>query len=116
MKEYQKVLVILESTGTHTSKQNKLTKISIETEDPDLKVLTKQLATMYSYYIKPSWYRNTKCWTEEQLRTIPQSYDQWVEYKKPLENQLRQYLEMRIAQGTPQWQVIAKKHGWGPLR
>lgn len=34
--------------------------------------------------------------------------------QRELNNQLREYVELRIAEQKPEWMVMAEKHGWRP--
>lgn len=115
MKQYKATLLALESDGTPSAKQNKFAKISIDTEDIILKELAMRVSKMYSWYLKSGWSRNSRDANGTPLDTsIPRTHGQWAEMQRLVNQELRNYVEMRLAEAKPEWQVMAEKHGWRP--
>ena len=108
---YRKVLLALGQDGTPKSKQNKFIKLSIEAQDQQLGFLLKEVATMYSYHIKPSWSRTLN---EDQKGRIPYCHREWASMQRQLNSNLEQYVNHIISTQKPEWQVQAERHGWRP--
>ena len=102
-KDYQSVLSALVDHGTLPSIINKLNKVSITTEDTDLKKLIEPVVAH----------------VEDALRNLPTT-------KKSLKGSLRRslkaepykvlvdYCQKCISSTKSQWQIIAERHGWRP--
>lgn len=111
MKEYQKVLIALAQNGKPNAKQNKFAKLGIECHDLYLQVLCKQVANMYGHYVEPRWSRNVPA---EFRGVIPSDYTEWLTMQNKVNEELKNYVENRLAEYKPAWQVMAEKHGWRP--
>jgi len=112
MKQYQKALVILKETAKATSKHNKLVKLEIETEEQEFKEILQKLIHGYKWHIEPRYSRTL---TNEQLEAgIPANNSQWKGFIATIKQEAIWFLEERIAQSKPQWQIIAEKNGWAP--
>lgn len=115
MKNYRDALLALDLTGTHTSKQNKFTKIAHTTEDPILKELCLEVAKWWGWYLKRGWTRDTRDKnTGEWHPIIPTGHDKWKEGQQIVNQKLREYCEMVLSQAKPEWMRLAEKHGWRP--
>ena len=102
-KDYQPVLSALVDHGTLPSIINKLNKVSITTEDTDLKKLIEPVVAN----------------VEDALRNLPTN-------KKSVKGSLRRslkaepykvlvdYCQKCISSTKSQWQIIAERHGWCP--
>jgi hypothetical protein len=102
MKTYKSVLVEVKKNQSPMIKYNKLVKLRYDTEDDvlreliddhckDLNILSKCIKTMMPF-------NGSK----------KESYD----YSR---DTLIEYCEKRLRTFTPEWQVIARRNGWGPL-
>lgn len=116
MKHYKNALIALDSTGTYTAMRNKFAKIAHSTEDPMLKDLCLKVAQWWGWYIKSGWTRrSTDPNTGEPINIgVPKNTQEWWQGYQPLKQRLREYCEMVIAQGKPEWMRLAEKHGWRP--
>lgn len=111
MKLYQQILIALKQVATPKAKQNKFVKFEIEAQDEVLRDLLHNVTTMYSYHIKPRWSRGIKM-DDPQRGIIPNTYSEWATMQNVANERLLEYVEKRIAEQKPQWQVMAEKHGW----
>lgn len=104
MNIYEKVLIELTKGNTLKSKHNNLMKLFYSTEDTYLK-----------YYL----HKHCKCikqalhyiqnGTLEQIEDAIDSSFHYVE-------ELGRYCNQMIECEKPEWQIIAERNGWGPLR
>jgi hypothetical protein len=102
-KNYESVLGALVDHANLASTINKLNKVLITTQDPDLRKLISPVVSR----------------VEKELRDLPND-------KKSLKGSFRQalkdepyksivdYCQKCISSTKPQWQIIAERHGWGP--
>ena len=97
-KEYQAVVTALMGHSTLSSLINKLTKIFVVTEDPNLK---KGLDQIISHF--------------KEAALIPKMKSQSgsVNINDPKYKPLVDYCQKCIKSFKPQWQIIAEQHGWG---
>lgn len=109
MGQYQNVLIILRESASAKAKRTKLIKISIKTEDLELKALLDDTVKAYSYYIEPRYSRSLK-----EGSNIPINHREWLEYIKPRKQHLEEYIENLLSQQKPQWQILAERNGWKP--
>ena len=102
-KDYQSVLGALVDYGTLASIINKLNRVLIATEDTDLKKLIEPVVARVDKVLRdlPSGKKSVKASLRQQLKVEP--------FKSVVE-----YCQKCIASTTPQWQIIAEHHGWGP--
>jgi hypothetical protein len=114
MKNYKAALLALEQGGTPTAKRNKFAKIAIDTTDVFLKEHALRVSKMYSHFIKGGWSRDTRDANGVWSTTRPSTNPEWRTMQKVVNNELRAYVEMRIAESKPEWQVMAEKYGWKP--
>jgi hypothetical protein len=102
-KDYEAVQGVLVEHGTLSSFINRLNKVSIATEDHELR---KAITPVVEYLEKSlqSFPNNKK----SAKLTLKPSSDM-----PPLKTLARYCLEC-IQSKKPQWQIIAERHGWGP--
>ena len=102
-KDYQSVLGALVDYGTLASIINKLNKVLIATEDNDLRTLIQPLVAHLENGLRdlPNNKKSVRVSLRQQLKKEP--------YKSVVE-----YCQKCIDSTTPQWQIIAERHGWGP--
>ncbi len=100
-KEYQAVLNVLLDHSTLAARINKLNKIYLATEDASLRKLLGQLIVL----LKQAANVQTR-------KSEVMSVDINSPHFKPLVD----YCRRCLASITPQWQIIAAQHGWGPKK
>jgi len=102
-KDYQSVLGALVDYGTLESIINKLNRVFIATEDTHLKKLIEPVVARVDKVLRdlPGGKKSVKASLRQQLKVEP--------FKSVVE-----YCQKCIASTTPQWQIIAEHHGWGP--
>lgn len=115
MKHYKNALLALKSSATPTAKQNKFTKISLETSDEVLKELTGRVAKMYSYHLK-SGHSRLVAESHPMRGMIPTNWREWGAMQKAVNSELLEYINLCLANNKPEWMVMAEKHGWTPPR
>lgn len=115
MKEYQKALIIMQEDAKASSKQNKLVKLSVETEDMEFKEILQNLIKAYSLFIKPGWSRDfSDIPKEERTEWHVATSGQWRALVQKYKEIATQFVEERLASKKPQWQILAEKNGWAP--
>ena len=102
-KDYQSVLGVLVDYGTLPSIINKLNRVLIATEDPDLKKLIEPVVARVDKALRdlPNGKKSVKASLRQQLKVDP--------FKSVVE-----YCQKCIDLTKPQWQIIAEHHGWAP--
>jgi hypothetical protein len=102
-KDYQYVLGVLVDYGTLPTIINKLNRVLIATEDPDLKKLIEPVLARVDKALRdlPGGKKNVRASLRQQLTVEP--------FKSVVE-----YCQKCIGSTKPQWQIIAERHGWGP--
>lgn len=114
MKDYQKAMEVLLSTGTAPSIANKWAKLASTTMDEDLKQIALDLNYLYSRMLKhrSSFYKEG---FEPVIAGI-KIFDNndWYKAQNILVPKARQFVENRLAQQKPAWMIMAEKNGWRP--
>ena len=102
-KDYQSVLGILVDYGTLPTIINKLNRVLIATEDPDLKNLIEPVVARVDKVLRdlPSGKKSMRASLRQQLTVEP--------FKTAVE-----YCQKCIGSTKPQWQIVAERHGWAP--
>ena len=100
-KDYQAVLGALVDYGTLASIVNKLNRVLIATEDPDLKKLIEPVVARIDKAVRdlPGGKKSMRASLRQQLTVEP--------FKSVVE-----YCQKCIGSAKPQWQIIAERHGW----
>ncbi|WP_175023288.1 hypothetical protein [Rugamonas rivuli] len=114
-KEYKAVLEVLDVTGGTTPLLNKLGKLAISGNDPYIRES--------SHYIS-NYIRSTPAWTSVIKKFRVLSSINWDHYKHLPDYQeyrrvvqaLHKYCQDCVNAQLPQWQIVARQHGWGPLQ
>lgn len=108
-KEYTKLLVILNTIATPGNRMNKLNKLTIETQDPQLRELGQKIVTALRANGAPdSLPTYIEALSRQPTMTVGQSH------------LLKTYCQVvadcnaAIASVEPQWQRIARAAGWTP--
>lgn len=116
MKHYRDALIALDSSGTHTAMGNKFAKIAYSSEDITFRDLCLSLSKWWGYYLKAGWSRQSRDPNTGQPINvgIPKTTTEWREGYHALASQLRNYCEVAIARGKPEWMVLAERNGWRP--
>lgn len=104
MTVYKKVLLELNKESTLKSKHNNLMKLFYTTEDDYLKDCIRQ----YCKYLKQAVHYIQNKMPGQAKDAIDNSFRPMV----ALSNYCNQMIECE----KPEWQVIAERNGWGPLR
>lgn len=113
MKDYQKAMEFLLTQGTAKALANKWAKLASTTQDEDLRSLAIELNRVYGMYIKPGWSRRAE--TAPVIRGIVvDCYSAYHQAHGQIRMQTKNYVEEKLAQGKPEWMVMAEKHGWRP--
>lgn len=99
---YEQTISALNDTKTVSAHITNLSKISIETEDPQLKLLlTGAIAELQQIYLNPQF----------QPKSTPVNL---INSKERNLKQLKAYCSQFIAVKKPEWQVLAEQNGWTP--
>lgn len=118
MKDYLKVKEILLVQAKPTSKYNKLLKISLTSNDSKLKELVTELANVYKLALTPGYSRsksNTSNLDAYSVRGVfIDCSTTWRNVLKVVKEDVTTYVDSRLAEQKPTWQVEAEKHGWSP--
>ncbi|MNV88541.1 hypothetical protein D3C71_1827570 [compost metagenome] len=116
MKVYRDALIVLDTQSTETTKNNKFVKLAYATEDPVMRQLCLENAQWWSWYIKRGWSRESKDPSTGLPINIgiPLNNSQWSAGLTTVSNKLRDYCELVISQGKPEWMRLAEKNGWRP--
>ena len=112
MKIYEKIAIILQESSTTDSKRNKLVKLRYDITDSQLLTMVDNLIFALKYYLKGGYTRQLT--PEEKAKGIPGN---WTDSRTLIINctsALRVYVDNRILERVPQWQIEALKHGWIP--
>lgn len=111
MKIYNTTLLALHQEATPKSKYNKFIKIALETDDSTLSELATRVAKMYSYYLKSGTHRHVPT---SQSGIIPANHKEWALTQRAVNAELKEYVELRLRDTKPEWQITAERHGWKP--
>lgn len=117
MKDYLKVKEILLVQAKPTSKYNKLLKISLTSNDSKLKELVTELANVYKLALTPGHSRsqnNININVYSVRGIFIDTSTTWRNVLKVVKEDVNTYVDSRIAEQKPTWQVEAEKHGWTP--
>lgn len=118
MKDYLKVKEILLIQAKPTSKYNKLLKISLTSNDSKLKELVTELANVYKLALTPGYTRTKSNNSNPDNYSVRgvfiNSNTTWRNVLKEVKEEVNNYVDARIAEQKPAWQVEAEKHGWTP--
>lgn len=108
-KEYTKLLVILNTIATPGNRMNKLTKLTIETQDPQLRELGQKIVESLRANGAPdSLPSYINALSRQPTTTVSQS-NLMKTYHKVVTD-----CNAAIASVEPQWQRIARAAGWTP--
>ncbi|KQW49547.1 MULTISPECIES: hypothetical protein [unclassified Roseateles] len=99
-KQYQDVLLAVKAIATIDATHKKLTKLEILTDDLKLKAM-----------LKPCVVRHQRAFEVAQIRRLHGQKVQ-IDLNVSPYRELVAYCNACIASSTPQWQIIARQHGW----
>lgn len=112
-KHYKTCLKLMSTTATGTSLANKLSDLSIDTEDPKLKPMAKGLADLVRPKIGE---KDGKVNILELAHRFKFSSGNGHKERGHAIEQIKQYCDDAIKSTQPEWQIIARGQGWGPPR
>lgn len=110
-KHYRTALKLLDTTATGTSLANKFHELSIDSEDPDLKVGAKFVSDLVRPQISIS---DSKINVLNLANRLLHSNGPGHKQKGELILKWKKYCEGVVNSTMPEWQIIATKHGWAP--
>lgn len=118
MKDYLKVKEILLVQAKPMSKYNKLLKISLTSNDSKLKELVTELANVYKLALNPRYFRSKSDTSNPDNYSVRGVFidcnTTWRNVLKVVKEEVNTYVDARIDEQKPTWQVEAEKHGWSP--
>ena len=108
-KEYTKLLVIINTIATSGNRMNKLIKLTIETQDPQLRVLGQKMVEALRTNGAPDSLQTYISALSRQPTTTVSQLHLMKTYHWVVDD-----CNAAIASVEPQWQRIARAEGWTP--
>lgn len=99
-------LLTIKEVAKPVAKINKLLKLSMGMEDEEFALHLTRMIQVYECYLAPRYTRTSE--------TLPKSHQEWVEFANPIKKETIEFIQLRLADLKPIWQVIAEQHGWEP--
>lgn len=110
-KEYKDMLVLLSYMGSGPSILNKLDQLSVKMEDPALRDATTKLAKFFHDMPEIAHVKKFR------LLSFAQNYSMNAGDRKRVSDsiyRIQHYCQKCVDSQEPQWQMIARAHGWTP--
>jgi hypothetical protein len=110
-KHYKTCLKLMSTTATGANLANKLSDLSIDTDDPKLQQMAKGLADL----VRPKMgEKDVKVNILELAHRYKHSTGPGHKQRGLAIEQIRQYCDNSITSAQPEWQIIALEQGWTP--
>lgn len=111
MQNYHFILFTLDKSAKPTAKANALLKVASGAHDSELARLCRESARLYLNHLKLGHARQVP---DNKIGILPRTNAEWREMLRKSNRELRDYIEQRLAERKPAWQVEAERRGWRP--